>query len=106
MRKLFVTTTLIAGGLFAIACGGSSGNPVTESNVYSGRLLVGTDIQPGTYQSVAEDFCYIARLSEFKDEYDSDIIENFIYEPGDSILLTIEPTDYAVDIDKGCAIPK
>lgn len=96
----------------AIACsGGVSSDPAEPvdqelNRVYSGTLVVGEDIQPGTYKSVAAGFCYIARLSATENEYGTNIIDNYTFEQGDQVLLDVLATDYAVEIGRECNISR
>jgi len=59
----------------------------------SGMLLVGPDIQPGTYRSTSTGQCYWERLSAFDGRIDSIIASDFNSNKGSSIIVTISNND-------------
>jgi hypothetical protein len=68
-----------------------------------GILLVGSDIQPGTYVAVVPDSsfnCYWARLSDVSGSFEG-IIANDNTNPGAQALVSIAPTDVAFE-SNGC----
>ena len=71
------------------------------ASIQDGMSQVGTDVQPGTYKTkVPEDSiaCYYARMSG---PNDSDIIDNSLASPGNTVYVTIKSTDKYFD-SKGC----
>ena len=73
--------------------------PAPETSFGGGVKIVGSDIQPGTYQSSDSSFCYWERLSGLSGEFD-DIIVNDITTEG-AAIVSIAPTDVAFSSD-GC----
>ena len=56
-----------------------------------GTFIVGTDMDPGTYQSSKGKSCYWERLSGFSGEFDDIIANDFL--SGGRAIVTIEPGD-------------
>lgn len=116
----------IAAGLWSTGLANASlpsDNGGTAGTVYSGTLIVGKDLAPGTYLThVAQDYffgredggyCYVSRLNtatpdlgDVRTSYDhaptGPILSDAAYrEVGQRVVLKILPTDKAVEIDCG-----
>jgi hypothetical protein len=78
--------------------------PPASGQAIAGTLLVGGNIQPGTYTGTATGQCYVERTAAQPDEFGMDIIDNANYAPGDSVLLNIDPSDWAVKVDRECGL--
>ena len=61
-----------------------------------GTFIVGTQVQPGTYQSSGGSDCYWARLSGLSGDFD-DVITNGL---GAHQVVTISPSDAAFDTER------
>jgi len=60
--------------------------------------VVGTDVQPGTYQATGTiQNCYWARLDAA-----AKVIDNNFVPAATQVQVTIEPTDFSLDIEGGC----
>lgn len=97
----------IDGGNGFDQCNGGSGTDSLRScneelpGIGAGTWRVGTDIQPGRYESTVTGFCYWERLSGFSGESD-DRIANGIASSGERLLVDIDPTDAGFEVRAGC----
>ncbi|MDR1212969.1 MAG: hypothetical protein LBK54_02585 [Propionibacteriaceae bacterium] len=64
----------------------------------SGVYVVGTDVQPGTFQATGDiKNCYWARLDAA-----ANIIDNNFISAATQVQITIKSTDFSLEIDGGC----
>ncbi|WP_460779997.1 hypothetical protein [Microbacterium shaanxiense] len=64
----------------------------------AGLYIVGTDVQPGTFQTNGDiKDCYWARLDAA-----GEIIDNNFVTAASQVQLTIDPGDYSLSIEGGC----
>jgi hypothetical protein len=89
-----VTITPTDKGFDSSRCGTwtSDLSAITESRISftDGDLIVGTDIQPGTYRSTGQSGCYWARLQSFGHTTDDVLANDNTDNPA---VVTIAPTD-------------
>jgi hypothetical protein len=77
----------------------ASGSPI--NSIVPGSHVVGSDIQPGTYSTNAQDGCYWERTTSFSGELSAIIANDFISQTGPA-LVTISPSDVGFTSDADC----